>query len=263
MKPIFLLLAGVMFFPACTPFKMSVSDDLKQDHDEYSVKGRQGILIKQKLGFGEFATTKVKRSWTRGHSSRSGIGYTDAITRDWVNIISMEYIDKKQTMNFSLSDGVRQSDVYCVTRFNAEDLQVGKRENSLLNIGMDIAGIGNLSTSLYYVQLYTGNDEQPWQLVLDNQATQAKPGKYTGVLAKSRSEYYTIVPVTKLEKNGKSGNTLAGSVGFEIKNPEGRSVAAVSLIDKGMVFLAKVNPEERFLLANLCAALLLQEEIGS
>jgi exoribonuclease II len=38
-------------------------------------------------------------------------------------------------------------------------------------------------------------------------------------------------------------------------------VAAVSLIDKGMIYLAKTSVEERFLLANACAALLLQEQI--
>jgi hypothetical protein len=65
-----------------------------------------------------------------------------------------------------------------------------------------------------------------------------------------------------MEKNGKSGNILAGSVGFELFDPQGRSVAAVSLVDKGMVFLGKGNATERFLLANACAALLLQEQIG-
>jgi len=39
-------------------------------------------------------------------------------------------------------------------------------------------------------------------------------------------------------------------------------VAAVSLIDNGMVYLGRTTPEERFLLANACTALLLQEEIG-
>ena len=68
--------------------------------------------------------------------------------------------------------------------------------------------------------------------------------------------------MTRLEKNGKSGEILAGSVGLEFHNPEGKPVAAVSLIDKGMVFLGKTTKEERFLLANLCAALLLQQEIG-
>lgn len=246
---------------SCTPFKMSVSDDLKSNHDEYTVKGRQGILIKEKLSFGEYNTTKVKRSWTKGSSARTGIGYGGTAQQDWVNIISVEYINRRQTVNFNLSDGKNSSEVFCVSRFHAKDLQIGKSENSILNIGMDIAGIGGKSSSLYYVQIYTNDAESPWQLILDNQAAQAKAKTYIGVIAKSKTEYYTLVPVRKLEKNGKSGNILAGSVGFEFQNPRGEAVAAVSLMDNGMVFLGKTTAEERFLLANACAALLLQQQI--
>jgi hypothetical protein len=99
-------------------------------------------------------------------------------------------------------------------------------------------------------------------MAIDNQQSQASPKKYTGLLAKNKQEYYTIVPVTLIEKNGKSGNTLLGAVGFEFRNKEGKTVAAVSLIDKGMIYLGKTTPEERFLLANACTALLLQEQIG-
>jgi hypothetical protein len=38
-------------------------------------------------------------------------------------------------------------------------------------------------------------------------------------------------------------------------------VAAVSLVDSGMVFLGKTDPTERFLLANVSAALLLYQAI--
>ena len=164
-------------------------------------------------------------------------------------------------MNFNLTNGRLESDVYCVSNFNARDLQIGRRENSILNISLDLAGLGGSSSSFYYVQVFTQPDEDPWQLVLDNQAVHARSKSYVGVLAKSSSEFYTLVPVTKLENNGKAGNTLLGSVGFEFRNPKGQAVAAVSMIDNGMVFLGKTSEEERFLLANVCAALLLQEQI--
>lgn len=256
----FIVLAGI--FTGCASLKLSLSEDLKESHDEYSVKGRQGILINQKLSFGEFRTTQVNRSWTKGSSYRTGIGYNEGSSAEWVNIISTEYIRKKQTVNFTLTDGTHHADVFAVSRFHAKDLQLGRSDNSILNIGMDLAGIGGSSTSLYYVQVYADRTGIPWQLVLDNQAAQAVPKQYTGVFAKSKNEYYTLVPATKLERNGKSGNTLLGSVGFEIRNKDGKALAAVSMIDRGMVFLAKTSAEERFLLANLCAALLLQEEIG-
>ncbi len=241
--------------------KMSVSDSLRTQTDVYAVQGRQGLLIKEKLSFGEYRTTKVKRSWTKGNSSRTGIGWGGTAQHEWVNIISTEYINKRQTVNFRLTDELNSSEVFCVSRFRAKDLQIGRRENSILNIGLDIAGKGGSSSSFYYVQIFVNKDEDPWQLILDNQAAQAKAKSYTGVLAKSRDEYYTLVPVTRLEKNGRSGNILAGSVGFEFRDEKGIVVAAVSLMDKGMIFLRRTTPEDRFLLANACAALLLQQQI--
>ncbi len=253
----------LIFFAACSPFKMAVHEDLQPAYDELNVKGRQGILIKQKMSFGEFATSTVKRSWTKGSSVRNGFGYIDPNRMEWINIISTEYINKRQTVRYSLNSGNMQSDVFCVSRFNAEELTVGRNENSLLNIGLDIFGPGGESSSMYYVQIFPSEKEdQPWQLTLDNQRSQAKPKQYVGYLAKNKTEYYTLHPVNKVQVKGKVGNTLMGAVGFEFRNPAGKTVAAVSMIDKGMVYLGKTTAEERFLLANACTAILLQEQIG-
>jgi hypothetical protein len=247
---------------SCSTPKMSVSDELKSGNDEYAVKGRNGTRINQKVRFGGYYTTDVNRSWTKGGSAKFGIGYHDA-RQDWVNIISNEYINKRQTIRFNLTDGKKESDVYCVSRFNARDLEIGKSPNSILNIGMDVLGVGGRSSSMYYVQVFTsGKDDRPWEMVIDNQRAQAQPKKYIGYLAKSRNEYYSIVPVNRMEmKNGKSGNTLAGTIGFEFRDAQDKPVAAVSLINNGVVFLGKISDEDRFLLANACTALLLQDEI--
>ncbi|HEX7846859.1 MAG TPA: hypothetical protein VF476_13740 [Chitinophagaceae bacterium] len=261
-KILFISIITMVTAIGCTPFKMTVSDELKTNNDEYSVKGRNGTRIKQKISFGEYSSTNIKRSWTKGNSSRSGIGYYETNRMEWVNIISTEYINRKQTIRFNLSDGKNRSEVYCVSRFNAKDLEIGRNPNSILNIGMDILGVGGRSSSNYYVQVFAGEkDNRPWEMVIDNQLSQARPKEYIGYIAKSPTEYYSIVPVTKLEKNGKSGNILAGSIGFEFRNAQGQAVAAVSLIDNGMVFLGKSSAEERFLLANACTALLLQDVI--
>lgn len=261
MKQILSLILIAIFFASCSTAKMSVSEELKASHDEYKVKGRQGILIKQKLSFGEFSTSQVKRSWTKGSSLKFGIVSGGTSPEDWVNLISMEYIKRKQTVRFELTDGKLGSAVYCVSRFNARDLEIGKT-NSILNIGMDVLGIGGSSESTYYVQIFDKQDSRPWEMVIDNQAAQAKAKTYIGYLAKGRDEYYSIVPVRRMENSkGKSGNILAGSIGFEFRDKNDRPVAAVSMIDKGMVFLGKTTREERFLMANASAALLLQQEI--
>jgi hypothetical protein len=48
-------------------------------------------------------------------------------------------------------------------------------------------------------------------------------------------------------------------VGFEFKNREGKVLAAVSMIGNGAVYFGECSDEEKFLLANASAALLLQQ----
>ena len=260
MKPFLYIFIIIGFLAGCAPARVALSEGLQQ-HDEYEVKGRQGLLIRQKLAFGPYATTAVKRSWTKGNSARSGFGWNDQQGK-FVNLISTEYINRKQTVNFSMTDGGNESDVFCASRFQARDLQVGRSDNSLLNIALEIGGIGYSASDLFYVQIFLNNEDQPWQLVLDNAAAQARPKKYTGVIAKSRDEYYTLVPITRMQTKKGTGSILGGSVGYEIQDPAGRAVAAVSLIDKGMVYLGKADARQRFLLANICSAILLQQQIA-
>lgn len=263
MKILFgVIVATLIATSAIGQFKMAVSDDLRKAHDEYKVKGRQGILINQKLSFGDFKTSVVKRSWTKGGTSHFGLGTGTPGRNDHTNIISLDYVNRKQTVYFNLTDEKgNNSEVFGASKFHSKDLEIGN-PNNIVNIAMDVLGVGGRSQSNYYVQIYTASGEQPWQMLIDNQAASAQPKKYTGLLAQDKDKYYTIVPVTKIEKkNGKIMNTLAGTIGFEFRNTKGVAVAAVSLIDNGMAFIGKTDDAERFLLANAAAALLLQEAI--
>ena len=98
-------------------------------------------------------------------------------------------------------------------------------------------------------------------MILDIQESQRRSKQYVGFLAKSKDDYYTIHPITSVEKNGKKGILPFGSVGFEIRNKAGVALAAVSLIDNGAVYISSTEPKERFLLANACSALLLHQTL--
>jgi hypothetical protein len=55
------LLAG----PGCTATKMNVDAQLVES-EELAVRGRQGLLFRQRLRFGPYDTQNVQRSWTHG-----------------------------------------------------------------------------------------------------------------------------------------------------------------------------------------------------
>ncbi len=259
---IILLFSAWLFATACSTPVMVVSENLQSSGEAFAVKGKDGTRIKQKLSFGDYSSNAVKRSWTKGYSSLQGIGFGTPGQQDWINIIGTEYIQKRQTIHFELHQADQNSQVFCVSKFDAENLQFGRNPNSILNIGIDLFDMAGYSSNMYYVQIFpSGKDQRPWEMTLDNDASQSKPKKYIGYLAKSKTEYYTIVPVTKISIKQKVGNMLAGSIGFEFRNPAGEAVAAVTGMNKGMVFLAKLQAQERFLLANACAAILLRDVI--
>ncbi len=261
MQYISLFLFSSILLLACSTAKIAVDDNGWGNTEEYAVKGRQGFLMRQKLEFGEYQTVSVNRSWTKG----SSFGFAMPINVDWVDRLNVEWVKKKQTVRFSLVDAKgNKSEVTAFSKVKYRDLTIGNNPNSIVNIAGDILSIGDAGSNTYAVRIFPSANDYPWEMIIDNNAAQRNPRKYVGLLARSKNEYYTIQPIYKLiGKNGKPVNALAGTLGFEIKNRAGETYAAVSLIDNGVVYFNDIPEEERFLLANAIAALLLQQELDT
>lgn len=248
-----LLLSGCGTVPM-----IAISDHGLKPLSEMPVKGRSGFFIRQKLSFGEYQTGFVSRTWTGGSSWRTGVTYPN----DWLNRMSIEWVRRKQTVRFSLTDNQgRNSEVTALAKIQWRDLQVGADPNSLINIVSDILQTGDEQKDTYAVRIYTDKERAPWEMFIDNDAAQRNAKRYIGLLARSKNEFYTVVPVYQLRnRQGAAVNLpFGGSVGFEFKNREGKVLAAVSLIGNGTVYMGDCSEEEKFLMANAAAALLLQE----
>jgi hypothetical protein len=265
MKKIVLLIAIPVLLTQCRPARMGLEPNGWENKETYVVSGKKGIFSKEKLNFGQYYSTSVKRSWVKGNTSRFGLGKGNLTGNDYTNLISMDYIKRKQTIQFSLADQENNhSEVYCVSRFNSKDLTIGSRPENIVNLAIDIFGMAiGVTESTYYVQLYTAENVRPWEMIIDNIKTESKPKTYKGYLSFSKDKYYSIHPVYKMEnKDGNPVNILFGSVGYEFRDKTGKPVAAVSLLNKGVIYLQPLPSAEKFLLANACAALLMQEMIG-
>lgn len=228
------------------------------------VKGRQGLMINQKLEFGEYRTGTVKRSWTRGGNTRIDLPFGTVSNPDYPSLLSIDYVNRNQAFYFQLHDTHGNiSDVYSTSSYNSQDLQIGNNPNSIINILEDIFGSANYSEDLFYLQLYVNDETKPWQLLLDNHAAATFAKKYQGVFALDEKTYFTLKPLTKvLGSKGPKEVWTEDSMGFEIFNSSDESVGAVFLPNNGKVYLHTNDTKERFILANLSAALLLQENIA-
>lgn len=248
---------------SCTSPRVALTEPGWGQPEAMRVKGRNSIFVRQKMSFGEYYTSNVKRSWVKGNSGNFSIG-KDEGSADFRNIIGFEYINRRQTMNFSMNNGSgASSDVYAVTKFKSRDLVFGDTR-TWKNISIDLKRLnGDKDGNLFYVQVYTNGDTRPWQMVVDNDATQRHPRKYTGRIARDEEEYF-LKPITKME-NGRSAPASVpfGALGYSFFRADGTPVAAVSMMENGEVYFGRqATEEEKFLMANACAAILLQKQIS-
>lgn len=249
----------IVVLTGCSPIPMiALSDDEWKPISEMPVKGRSGFFIRQKLSFGEFRTGSVVRSWTKGSSWRA----EGSFPNDWLDRIAVEWVSRKQTVRFTLTDDQgRFSQVTAMARVQWRDLRLGASPSSLTNIVGNMLRVGDDDNDTYAVRIFTDKQEAPWEMLIDNYEAQRYAKTYIGLLARSSNEYYTVAPVYKLRNSKAEAVNLpfGGSVGFEFKNREGKVLAAVSMIGNGAVYFGECSDEEKFLLANASAALLLQQ----
>ena len=209
MKNIFTLLLCFLVI-ACSPTKPALS---VSETNIYPVKGRQGLLINQKLSFGDYKTSAVKRSWTRSGNTRVDLISGAVTDPSYPNLIAMNYADSDQSFYFKITDYLgNAADVYAVSQFHSEDLQIGDNPNSVVNILEDIFGGSGFSEDLFYLQVFLQDETTPWQLVLDNDAAQMFAGEYTGFFALSNEDFYTLQPITNVNSKKGTSKLLAGSI---------------------------------------------------
>ena len=261
---IFVATSSAVILSCGTPKLALKGTDWEHGNEMHAVTGRQGILINQRLSFGQYATQKVNRSWTKESSWSIGVGKHTLEVPTATNVIAFDHITRKQTLRFAAESlSGEYADVYAASHVKARELRIGE-ENAPGGFVIDLTRLfSKSSNNLYYVQIYLNGNMQPWQLILDNEVSQWQPGKYVGYLYGPNNRYYELKPVRHLEnKNGEAKQIAMGHIGFEVLDEGGTGLAAVSIMDKGQVYFSNaVSPKERFLLENLCAAILLQEQI--
>lgn len=232
--------------------KLVTGAPLNSQQEEMPVKGRNGFLINQKLRFGAYHTLSVKRSAIVKVKETFGID----------NTIWTEHSDGKQTIHFRLTDDTYTSDVIATSRVSMNDLVIGRNPGNLPGPISSILRIGTGDQeNNFSVAIYTLPGEKPWQLFLDNNSAELERKTYLGFVSRG-DEYYTVAPVWQIERKGKTMKLPFGCAGFEIRNEHGDALAAVSLLNNGTVYMGKLDSKEQFLMANICAALLLQTNIS-
>lgn len=221
---------GTLVVAGCGAARMSVPAPLA-GVPEWTVRGRQGWRMGQRLSFGGYEVHDVSRG-----SVRSRGGVVDALKGKTV---------LEQRYGFRLRaapDSVDRWTVSC----NNRDLEQGVQLGRTVEITLD------QSTSLSCTLRAVADTAEAWKLQIGSRGDRA-PG---GTVQREGGAAYTL----EGQRDTSAGTSVA-AVGYVIRREE-RVVGAVETINEGAVrLLPDLAPAERDLLAAVAGALLLQDKL--
>ena len=256
---------------SCTTAKLSVPEKFSAQATRMPVKGINGWQIGQKLSFGSYTTSTIKRGWDFSSSlqyTKLRIRPEEAVLK--VFDISTDNDIKKQRSKFqySISDGDNIEEVFATEKFSEKQL-VYKSNNPW---------IGNASKTKKYDYAFTAailpveKDAAPWSLVLINSYDINKDTAH-GIFdrpyveeegyATNGKDNIAIRPlrIEKLTtKSGRQTRVFGGKMlsGYELQW-DGGVVAIIDILDNNLWIYNDLELKEKMILSAISSAILLKK----
>jgi hypothetical protein len=262
-----LTIYSLLVLTSCASVNMQLPPDFKDQSTRMQVSGMNGWMVKQKLSFGNFQTSSIRRGW----DFTASVQHTKFSMRPEEFILKVFDIDtdkkrdyQRNRFQYTLNDGQRMTEIYATEKFNEKQL-VYKSNNPW---------IGKTNRTVNYEYAFTASiipitEKHPsaWSLVLLSKYDKSKNWKGRPVLgeegyATNGNEHYAISPLrseTRETDAGEVRNTLGGPVfsGYEFR-VDNRLVAVVDLLDNAVWMHNELKPAQQIMIASFASALLLK-----
>lgn len=261
----------VFLFASCTTAKMSVPTQFSSQATKYPIKGLNGWMISQKLSFGPYQTSKVKRGW----DFQSSLQYTKFRFSPEEYILKVYDINtdkathkQRNRFQYTISEGSLEAEIYATEKFQEKQL-VYKSNNPY---------IGGASKTNKYEYSFTAaivplseKGEDPWSLVLINKYDIAKdtarrlfdrPYVEEEGYATNGKENIAIRPL-RIDKvttaSGKETKVFGGKMlsGYELQW-DGGVVGIIDILDKNLWIANNLEAKEKLAVASIASAILLK-----
>jgi len=267
-------LAAVLL-ASCTAAKLSVPEPFKKQSTRYSVKGLNGWMINQKLSFGPYQTSSIKRGWDFTSSvqyTKFRISPEEAVLKVFDINTDKRNLNQRNKFQYTLEEGDQLAEIYATEKFSEKQL-VYKSNNPY---------IGSASKTNRYDYSFTAaivplttKEKDPWSLVMINKYDIAKdtagrlfdrPYVEEEGYATNGKENIAIRPL-RIEnvttKSGKQTKVFGGKMlsGYELQWDNG-VVAIIDILDNSIWIYNDLEPSEKFLLSSIASAILLKRMQG-
>lgn len=221
--------AMLLCLSGCKDYNIRIDENMRDDAQMMPVKGRQGVLINQKLSFGEFGTDRIKRGWTFKYNVPFFLRFEGA----------------REKLSFTQFNELKQE---------ARVAAVGRFLNHELPILGDYFGIPLKYEHYFAGTIYLPHNGHSYDFVVHNPEANFVLLPTSGFI-KGPGLEAEIKGITKLDDR-KVLNI--DNLGFEFY-AQNRSIGAVQIFNNGKVWIRKgLETEHRLVLAALSSSLMVR-----
>lgn len=262
---------AALLLTSCTAAKLAIPEAFQKQSTKYAVKGLNGWMINQKLSFGPYQTSSIKRGW----DFTSSVQYTkfrmspeEALLKVFDVDTDKRNLNQRNKFQYTLEEGNQIAEIYATEKFSEKQL-VYKSNNPY---------IGSASKANKYEYAFTaailpltGKEKDPWSLVMINKYDIAKdtarrlfdkPYVEEEGYATNGKENIAIRPL-RIEnvttKSGKQTKVFGGKLlsGYELQW-NGGVVAVIDILDNSIWIYNDLESQDKFLLSSIASAILLK-----
>jgi hypothetical protein len=263
-------LIAIMIVSCSTP-KLAVPEKFMAVSDKMPIKGVNNWIFNQKLSFGKYQTTKVKRGWT---STTERNHYT--IEQRLMKVFNLDNFtsisQQKNKYRYTIQDGINEAQIFCLEKMNREELKI-KTHTRLLG---DISRTQNYQYS-FSAGILPMKDTaaEPWQLLVYNTYERAKdtarrlfdlPYVEEEGYATNGTETITIKPVRVANMTARNGRQAQYPVkilsGYELRIDDG-VIAIIDSLSNQLWIYKELDEPTRLIVASISSALLLRKLEGT
>ncbi len=235
------------------------------------VKGLDGWMINQKLTFGNYGTSKVKKGWNVTSTTAdktSSVGTEERLLKVFKINQQNNTVNQRNKYQYSIGDGKLSADIFCMEKMTSEELVV-KTNNRILG---DFTKLKNSQYSFSAAILpQTLTSDEPWQVVVYSIYDAAKdtarkffdmPYKEEEGYATNGKETINIRPLRIQNVTAKNGKETVMPfkipTGFELRMDDG-VVAVVDTFGKSVWIYNDLDAQTKLILASVASALMLKK----
>ena len=260
-----LIIAAIL--TSCSTAKLAVPEKFVAVAEKMPIKGVNSWVFNQKLSFGKYKTSKVKRGWT---STTEDKYYS--IEQRLMKVFNLDNFNSITQQNnryrYTIEDETSAAQVYCLEKMTREETTI-KTNTKLLG---DLSRTNNSQYSFSAAILpMKDTTDEPWQLVIYNTYDRSKdtarrlfdlPYVEEEGYVTNGKETINIRPVRVANMTSKSGKQSKFPVkilsGYELRIDDG-VIAIIDSLSNQLWVYKELDEPTRLIVAAISSALLLRQ----